>query len=229
MKVEIWSDIVCPWCYIGKARFETALAGFAYRSEVEVKWRSFQLDPSAPPVSQQTVVEMLSRKYSLRPAEATRLEQQVADLAAKEGLVINADRFLANTRDAHRLLHLAADHGRQDILVKRLFVAHFAEKQVVSDHATLAQLAAASGIDPDEVRRVLESDAYVAEAGADAAKARALGANGVPFFVIDGRYIINGAQSTELFMQIMQQAQTEHPPVASVADPNTCGSDGCAV
>lgn len=142
MKVEIWSDVVCPWCYVGEARFEAALAGFAHRDEVGVTWRSFELAPSAPPVSHQTMVEMLSRKYGSSPAEAARLEQQLAELATEEGLVISADRVSANTRDAHRLLHLAADSGRQDAFAKRLFAAYFAEKQVVSDHDTLVQLAA---------------------------------------------------------------------------------------
>ncbi len=221
MKVEIWSDIVCPWCYIGEARFEAALARFAHRNRVEVRWRSFQLDLAAPPVSHQSVVEMLSRKYGISPSEAAKKEEQITDLATREGLVINAGRVLANTRDAHRLLHLAADRGCQDTFAKRLFAAHFAEKLAVSDHGALAQLAAASGIDPDEARRVLESDAYTTEVVADMAEAHAFGAGGVPFFVIDSQYIISGAQSTEVFLQTLERAWAEQAPNSGDADPNT--------
>ncbi|MDP2660579.1 MAG: DsbA family oxidoreductase [Dehalococcoidia bacterium] len=229
MKVEIWSDIVCPWCAIGEARFEAALAGFAHRDRVEVRWRSFELDPAAPPVSHENLVERLGRKYGLSPEEAAKKVQQIADLAAREGLVIKADRVLANTRDAHRLLHLAADRGCQDALAKRLFAAHFAEKEVVSDHDTLVQLAATCGVDRDEARRVLESEAYAAEVAADVAEAHALGVNGVPFFLIDSRHVIHGAQSTEVFMQTLQRAWAEHIPAPGPADANTCGPDGCAV
>lgn len=229
VKVEIWSDVVCPWCYVGEARFEAALAGFAHRDEVGVTWRSFELAPSAPPVSHETVAEMLARKHGYSPTEVAQLEQRLAGLATKEGLAINADRVSANTRDAHRLLHLAADRGRQDDLAKRLFAAHFAEKQVVSDHDTLVRLAAESGIDEDEARGVLESDAYAADVATDAAEARALGANGVPFFVFDKRYIINGAQPTEAFAQALERAWAERVPAAIAADANKRGTDSRAV
>ena len=212
MIVEVWEDVVCPWCYLGDNRFEAALAKFAHRDEVKVTRRSFELDPAAPLKSSQTIVQLLSSKYGISLEEAEQREKQLSETAASEGLTIRPDRVPVNTRDAHRLLHLAADHGHQDTLAKLLFAAYFAKGEVVSDKDTLVRIASEAGIDTDEARDILRTDAYGKEVAADENEARALGANGVPFYVFDRRYGISGAQPTEVFLQALEQAWKESAP-----------------
>lgn len=207
MRVDIWSDIICPWCYIGRARFEAALAGFEHRDQVEVVHHSFQLDPSYPAGHTEPSVEMLSRKYGMSVDEAAAMEAKMEQTAAGEGLEYHMSGLhIGNTADAHRLVHLAADRGRQDAMVERLFKAHFTERRSVFSHDSLVTLATEVGLDADEVRSVLASDTYAAEVADDAATASRLGANGVPFFVIDMRYGVSGAQPTELFTQALTEA-----------------------
>ena len=207
MRVDIWSDIICPWCYIGRARFEAALAGFEHRDQVEVVHHSFQLDPSYPAGHTEPSVEMLSRKYGMSVDEAAAMEAKMEQTAASEGLEYHMSGLhIGNTADAHRLVHLAADRGRQDAMVERLFKAHFTERRSVFSHDSLVTLATEVGLDADEVRSVLASDTYAAEVADDAATASRLGANGVPFFVIDMRYGVSGAQPTELFTQALTEA-----------------------
>jgi predicted DsbA family dithiol-disulfide isomerase len=209
MIVEVWEDIVCPWCYIGERRFESGLEKFSHRGDVEIVRRSFELDPAAPTKSKQTVIEMLSRKYGLSLEEAARRERQVAELAAVEGITIRPERYVANTRDAHRILHLASDQGLQAPLAERLFAAHFSESRDVSDPNVLVQIAGEAGIKEEEARAVLSSDIYKTEVESDENEARELGANGVPFFVIDRRYGISGAQPADVFLQALDTAWKE--------------------
>jgi predicted DsbA family dithiol-disulfide isomerase len=213
MIVEIWEDVVCPWCYIGEKRFEIALERFSRRDDVQVVRRSFELDPLAPLRSNQTVIEMLSRKYGLSLEDAARREMQITELAAKEGLTIRPERLVANTRDAHRILHLASERKLQAELVRRLFAAHFSEGRDVSDHDVLAQVALEAGIKESDARAVLASAAYGAQVEADEREARELGANGVPFFLIDRRYGISGAQSADVFLQVLEGAWEERTGV----------------
>ena len=204
MQIEIWSDVVCPWCAIGKRRFETALAGFEHRDEVEVRYRSFELDPTTPRTYEGSATGRLAEKYGVPLAEARAMQQRVTDVAAGEGLDFHlADARPGNTVDAHRLLHLAADRGLQAELKERLLLAYFTEGRSIGDPATLAELAGAVGLDPAEARAVLDSEDYLAEVRDDQATARALG---VPFFVLDRTYGISGAQSADVLLGALRQA-----------------------
>ncbi len=210
MQVEIWSDVVCPWCYLGKRRFEKALAGFAHRDDVSVVHRSFQLDPTAPTDRTESTVEMLSTKYGMSVAQAEQAQRQMEQRAAADGLEYHLDgQHSGNTFDAHRLLHLARERGRQDELAERLFRAHFTERRSVFDAAALTELAVDAGLDADEVAAVLAGTDYADDVEHDIAAARALGVNGVPFFVIDRRYGISGAQPAEVIGQALAQAWAE--------------------
>ncbi|MGW2634956.1 DsbA family oxidoreductase [Streptomyces chattanoogensis] len=234
MRVEIWSDIACPWCYIGKARFEAGLAAFAqrYGSEgVEVVHRSFELDPEAPAATDVPVLDMLAAKYGVSRAQAEAMEARVADAAAGEGLAYRSDRIHGNTFDLHRLLHLAKAHGVQDALLGAFYRANFAEARNLADPAVLTATAAAAGVPAEEAARVLaDPGAYAREVRADERAAAELGATGVPFFVIDRRYGISGGQPAEVFRQALERAHADGgtEPVAG-GDAAVCGDDGCAV
>ncbi|MEU1124887.1 DsbA family oxidoreductase [Streptomyces sp. NPDC005899] len=208
MRVEIWSDIACPWCYIGKARFEKGLAAFAHRDEVEVVHRSFELDPGRAKGDTEQVVDMLARKYGRSPEEARGMEANVAANARAEGLGYRTEgRDHGNTFDIHRLLHLAKARGRQDELLSAAYRANFAEERSVFDDAVLADLAVEAGLDADEARAVLaDPEAYADDVRTDEREAAELGANAVPFFVLDRRYGISGGQPSEVFVQALEQA-----------------------
>lgn len=235
LKVEIWSDVVCPWCYIGKRRFEAALARFEHRDEVEVLWRSFELDESAAPSDQVTgtYTERLASKYRTSLADAQRMIDHMTWTAAGEGLDFRFDLARpGNTFDAHRLLHLALDHGLQDRFKERLDRATFSEGCPVSDHAALTELAIEVGLPAEEVDAVLGSDRFAEAVRADEAQARAYGISGVPFFVIDSKYGISGAQPAEVVLQVLDQAWAERPPLTTVAPDGaagTCQGDSCTV
>ena len=241
VQVEIWSDVVCPWCYIGKRRFESALAAFAHRDEVEVVWRSFELDPQAarfvPGAPSVDTVQRLSDKYGVDRDKALEMTRHVTALAADEGLAFDLEHALSgNTRTAHRLLHAALRDGGsplQGAVGERLFKAYFTERLNVADPDVAARLATEAGLDEAEARRVAHGDAYAAEVDADIAQAHAYGANGVPFFVVDGRYGISGAQPVELFAQALARAWAERSPLTVVAPAGdadaSCGPDGCAI
>ena len=210
MQVEIWSDVVCPWCYLGKRRFEQALAGFDHRDEVEVDYRSFELDPTAPTGSTTPTVELLAGKYGMSPADAEQAQRQMTERAAADGLTFRMDGLRSgNTADAHRLLHYAKAQGKQAELVERLHRAYFTDQASVFDPASLTAHAVEVGLDGAEVARVLAGDDYADAVQADVAEARSLGANGVPFFVIDRRYAISGAQPAELLRQALERAWDE--------------------
>jgi predicted DsbA family dithiol-disulfide isomerase len=207
MQVEIWSDIVCPWCYLGKRRFEQALAGFGHRDDVEVVYRSFELDPSAPAGMTTPTVELLATKYGMTPAQAEAAQRQMAERAAADGLTFRMDGLRSgNTRDAHRLIQLARTSGRQQEMVERLHRAYFTDQESIFDHESLARLAADAGLDPADVDKVLSTDQYADEVSADEMTASSLGATGVPFFVIDRRYGISGAQPADAIAQALELA-----------------------
>jgi predicted DsbA family dithiol-disulfide isomerase len=235
MKVEIWSDVVCPWCYIGKRRFETALAQFEHRDQVEVIWRSYQLDPTAPEVATQTVNEMLAQKYGLSLQEATAKNEQVSALAAQEGLEYHLEKAsYGNTFDAHRLIHLAATHQLQDAMKERLLQAYFTEGKQTWNHEMLVELATEVGIDADEARATLESDAHANEVKGDIQRARSFGIRGVPFFAIDEQYGVSGAQSSEVLQSALEQAWASSHPLIQLGGTSedsggACDGDTCAV
>jgi predicted DsbA family dithiol-disulfide isomerase len=235
VKVEVWSDVVCPWCYIGKRRFEAALARFARRDEVELVWRSFELDVSAPPstAEQGTYAERLATKYHCPVSEAQTMIDNMTAAAAEEGLDFRFDLARpGNTFDAHRLLHLALKHGRQDQLKERLDRATFTEGAPVSDHSALRALSTQVGLPEVEVDAVLGSGRYGDAVRADEAEARAYGISGVPFFVIDGRYGISGAQPADAILQTLDKAWSERPQLTRMASDGSapsCEGDSCAV
>lgn len=231
MRVEIWSDVVCPWCYVGKRRFESALARFPHAEEVEVVWRSFELDPSAPATSDVDLLDHLASKYGVSRDEAQAMNDRVTAVAAGEGLSFRLDRARrGNTFDAHRLLHLAAARGRAGELEERLMAAYFTEGEPIADGAALERQAVAVGLDGDNARRVLAGDAFAADVRADQADARRLGITSVPFFVFNRRYGVAGAQPADVLLGALQQAWEERPPVSvlSTAGPpgEACGPDG---
>jgi predicted DsbA family dithiol-disulfide isomerase len=207
MQVEIWSDVVCPWCYLGKVRFERALAAFPHRADVEVVYRSFELDPSAPVGRTVSTVDSLAGKYGMTMQQAEDAQRQMEQRAAADGLTFRMDGLRSgNTRDAHRVIHLAQDRGMQAELVERLHRAYFTDQRSIFDRASLTELAVEVGLDADEVTAVLAGDAYTADVDADEELARSFGANGVPFFVLDRRYAISGAQPAEAIATGLQRA-----------------------
>ncbi len=232
VRIDIWSDVVCPWCYIGKRRLEAALADFEHAADVEVVWRSYQLDPGAPREATESVAESLGRKYGGGPSAGTQMIDRVEAVAAEEGLVYRLHRAQrANTVDAHRLLHLALEESGpavQDRLKEALLAAYFTEARNVADHDVLREVAAEAGLDPVRVDEVLGSDTYAAEVRADIDRAHAYGSSGVPFFVIDGRYGVSGAQPAEAFGEVLRRAWAEREPsLQLVGGDDVCGPDGC--
>lgn len=210
MRVDIWSDLVCPWCYLGKRRFERALAGFEHRGDVEVVHRSFELDPGFPQGRIENQTASLARKYGMSEDQARQRQQQLERTAASEGLEMRlVGGLVGNTFDAHRLVHLGRDRGLSDEVMERLLRAHFTEQRSLFDHETLAALAAEAGLDRAEAARVLEGDTYAQAVREDEAQAHAFGAHGVPFFVFDDRYAISGAQKSELFSEVLTRAWSE--------------------
>jgi predicted DsbA family dithiol-disulfide isomerase len=211
MQVEIWSDVVCPWCYLGKRNFDQALRQFGHRDEVDVVYRSFELDPSAPPGQAEPVVQVLASKYGMTPQQVQDAQRQMEQRAAQAGLTFRMEGLRrGNTRDAHRLVHLARDRGRQAEMVERLHRAYFTDQESIFDHASLTRLAAEAGLDAAEAEAVLSSDQYEDAVTADEQTANALGASGVPFFVIDRRYGISGAQPAAVIGQALDQAWAEN-------------------
>ena len=225
MQVEIWSDVVCPWCYIGKRRFEAALARFAHRDQIELTWRSFELDPGAPRLLPGTLSEILARKKGMPVAQAEAMQAQLTALAAADGLEYHFERTKSgNSFDAHRLLHLAAGTRLQDAMKERLLRAYFTEGLPIGDPETLISLAAEVGIDPEAARAALAGEAYAADVRADERRAATLGIQGVPFVVIDGRYGVSGAQTPEVFLRALETAWADSHAPAMVTASDASGS-----
>jgi predicted DsbA family dithiol-disulfide isomerase len=232
VNVEIFSDVVCPWCAIGKRRFDVALERFAHRDEVEIVWRAFELDPGAPALDDYDLTSHLAAKYGMTNEQAVASQDRLAAMASEEGLEFNFGQARrANTFDAHRLLHLAREVGRQDELADRLFLAYFRDGEAISAHETLVRLAEESGLDGAYAKEILESGRYGDEVRADEADARALGVTGVPFFVIDRHFGISGAQDSDSILQVLDQAWGDtHPGLVVSADPATkCDEESCSL
>jgi predicted DsbA family dithiol-disulfide isomerase len=234
MNVEIWSDVFCPFCYIGKRRFEEALARFPRRDDVTVVWRSFQLDPDAPVESPEVTQERLAKKFG-NAERARAMTAHVAQLAAEVGLRYDFDRTpVTNSFDAHRLAHLAAARGLGDAAEERLFAAYFVEGRHVGRHDSLLALGGEIGLDRAEVAATLAGDAYADAVRADIAEAAALGISGVPFFIFDRTYGVSGAQPSDVFLDVLDTAWSERAPLtvptpAGTADAAACAADACAV
>jgi predicted DsbA family dithiol-disulfide isomerase len=206
MDIEIWSDIACPWCYVGKRRFEAALAAFEHRDEVSVTWRSFELDPAAP--AQRTVdsATHLAEKYGMSRDEALARQRSLAEVAAGDGLDMRSDLARGgNTFDAHRLVQLAKAHGVQDAMKERLMRAYHTEGEPIGDPDTLRRLALEVGLPEDEVRDVLDTDRYAADVREDERTAMSLGISAVPFFVVDRRMGAAGAHPAEALGELLRR------------------------
>lgn len=237
MRIEVWSDVVCPWCYIGKRRLEKALADFPAADQVEVVWHSYQLDPSAPVGGEELSRDALARRFG-GPAQVQQMFDRVEATAAEEGLLFRLGQaHHTNTVAAHRVLHLALETGGptlQGALKEALLDAHFVKSRNVGDPEVLAEIAVAAGLDAERVAEVLGSSEYLQEVHADIAQAQAFGASGVPFFVVDGKYGISGAQPTEVFAGALERAWGERAPQltplgADDTAAEACGPDGCAI
>jgi Predicted dithiol-disulfide isomerase involved in polyketide biosynthesis len=234
MKVEIWSDIACPWCYIGKRRFEKALAQFPHKDQVTVTWRSFQLDPQAPQRSDTPLKEALAKKFGMNTAQIEQWTRQMAETAAGEGLDFRFDTIKgANTFDAHCLIHFAAHYGKQEEMKERLMHAYWTDGLPLWDKETLVKLAGEIGLDTTAARTALDEQTYASAVRADMQQAEDYGITGVPFFVIDEKYGISGAQPAETFKAALKQAWTEAHPLVKLGantkgQAGTCEGDACA-
>jgi predicted DsbA family dithiol-disulfide isomerase len=210
MRIDVWSDLVCPWCYIGKRRLERAIAQLPDAPRVDIVHRSFQLNPSMPMGTTSSRRDYLRAKYGWSPTQAARIDEDMEQRAAADGLEyhLTADGLTGNTYDAHRLVHLARERGRQDEAVERFFRAYFTEQRSLFDKASLETLAADAGLDVAEAGRTLAGSDYADAVTADIREAHALGVSGVPFFVFDRRLGLSGAQSIEVFVDALREAST---------------------
>jgi len=214
MKVEIWSDVVCPFCYIGKRKFEKALEGFEAKDKVAIEWRSFQLDPDMEYVAGQSVHEYLSKRKGTSAVEGKRMNDAMTAMAKEVGLEYNFDKAIVNnTFNAHRLLHFAKEKGLQNEMKERLFRAYYTEGKNVGDIDTLALLGEEVGLQAEEIRTVLQSEKYAQDVLLDQYKAQQIGANGVPFYVFNNKYAVSGAQPSEVFAQVLEKVWEEEKPV----------------
>jgi predicted DsbA family dithiol-disulfide isomerase len=210
MRIDVWSDLVCPWCYLGKRRLERALSGSPHREGIEVVHRAFELDPSRPRDRTFDRVASLAAKYGMTEERARLLEEEMERRAAGDGLEYHlVGGVVGNTFDAHRLVHLARTRAVDGAALERLYRAHFTEGRSIFDLSSLAELGAEAGLDREEARRALEGEEHAAEVRADERAARELGITGVPFFVLGGRYAISGAQPAEVFARAVERAWGE--------------------
>jgi predicted DsbA family dithiol-disulfide isomerase len=232
MKVEIWSDVMCPFCYIGKRRFEKALKNSGHSDEIEVEWKSFQLNPDLVTDPSTNIDQYLANVKGFSIDHAKQLNAHVTQMAAEAGLTYNFDKaVVANSFNAHRLSHLAKQHGLGDAAEEALFVAYFTEGKNIDDTATLIELGKHIGLDTDEVKKVLEIDTYADEVKHDVAEAQYLGIRGVPFFVMNRKYGVSGAQAVNVFEETIDKAfaewEKENPkPKLDVIEGDSCGLDG---
>jgi predicted DsbA family dithiol-disulfide isomerase len=228
LQVEIWSDIACPWCYVGKRRFEAALEQFEHRDQVTVTWRAFELDPDAPHERDGERAARLAEKYGTSVERAREMEQNMTDTAAGEGLAFRFDIARSgNTFDAHRVVHLAAEHGLQDAMKERLMKAYLEEGELISDRDTLVKLGVEVGLPKDELIDTLASDRFSAEVRDEERTAFGFGISAVPTFVVDRQFGVSGAQPPELLLQMLERGWEARTPVQIVTGGEACGPDGC--
>lgn len=229
MDVDIWSDIACPWCYVGKRRLEAALESFEHRDQVRVRWHSFELDPQAPAEREGDNAESLARKYGRTREQALAMLAGMTDVAAADGLEFHFERARSgNTFDGHRLIHLALEHGCQDAMKERLMRAYLTEGELISDHDTLRRLALEVGLPSVAVDELLAGDVYADEVRTDEYTASRLGITAVPFFVVDRTFGAAGAQPPEQMLELLRRGWAAGAPVTvSAASGESCDVDGC--
>lgn len=228
MQVDVWSDVLCPWCAVGRKNLEDALASFE-GEEVQLRWRSFELDPSAPKVQDGDYLQRLADKYGTSRDQAKQMVDQMTERGRSVGVEMDFDRARpGNSFDAHRLLHLAHEHGVQDALKQRLFHAYLAEGVAIGDPEALVPLAVEVGLDEAQVREVLEGEAYAPQVRGEEQLAMQLGIRAVPFFVLDQRVAVQGAQPPEVLLQALQHAVDSREPVEDAFEAGAaCGPEGC--
>jgi predicted DsbA family dithiol-disulfide isomerase len=225
--VEIWSDIACPWCYIGKRRFEAALAQFEHRDDVRVTWRSFELDPAAPVERPGDRAARLAEKYGITVERAREMEQNLTDTAAAEGLEFRFDRARSgSTFDAHRLVHLAHEHGLQDAMKERLLRAYFSEGELMADPETLVRLGVETGLHEDAIRETLAGGRFAEQVRDDEHTAGRMGISAVPTFVVDRALGASGAHPPGALLELLQRGWENRSPISVVAGGETCDVDG---
>ncbi|MFB1082368.1 DsbA family oxidoreductase [Jeotgalibacillus sp. JSM ZJ347] len=233
MKIEVWSDYVCPFCYIGKRKLENALNKFEHKDQVEVVYRSFQLDPDAPENASEDTVSALAKKYGMSYDQAVEMTNNVVAQAKEVGLDYDFSKMKrTNTQDAHRLTHFAAEHGKDQQITEKLLSAYFLESKHIGDHDQLVAIAEEVGLDAEKARDVLTSDQYMEAMTADIKKAAQIGVSGVPFFVLENKYAISGAQPDEVFTQALEKVweETNQSPLVNVGGQgNACTDDSCDV
>jgi predicted DsbA family dithiol-disulfide isomerase len=228
MKVEIWSDVMCPFCYIGKRKFETALENFENRESIEIVWKSFQLNPTQETNPDKNITEYLAEVKGWTLGYAKQMNDYVTNMAAQVGLHYDFDKaVIANSFDAHRVVQLAKKHGKGDAMEERLFKAYFTEGLNTADHETLLRLGTDIGLDAAEVKQVLASDQFAKDVKADIHEARQVGVTGVPFFVFNQKYAVSGAQAPETFLGALNKSFGEWKDVNSLAEPVTIEGPVC--
>lgn len=229
MQIDIWSDIACPWCYIGKRRLETALADHPHRDDLQVTWHSYQLDPSLPEHYEGTEAEYLASRKGMPVEQVRQMFGHVTEQAAGEGLAYDFDRLVvANSARAHELLHLAKERGLGDEVKEALLSGHFEHGLDIGDVDSLVRVGADAGLDEGEVRAALADGRYKAAVASDIDMARQIGVTGVPFVVVDMKYAVSGAQPPELFREVVDKAWGERTPAVEVVQSgDVCGPDGC--
>lgn len=229
MKVEIWSDIVCPFCYIGKRKFEHALNQFDQKDKVEIVWRSFQLDPDLSPVAGQSIHQYLADRKGVSPQQGKEMNNYMKDKAKEVGLEYNFDQAIVNnTMNGHRLLHLAKKHGVQHLLKEKLFAAYYTDGKDIGDTETLVQIGVSAGLQANEIRAMLQSEEYKQEVQSDQYTAQQIGVQGVPFFVFNHKYAVAGAQDSSVFSEVLTKVWEEEKPVLEISSASAgfCTTDG---
>jgi predicted DsbA family dithiol-disulfide isomerase len=212
VKVEIWSDVVCPWCYVGKRQFERALAEFEHTDQLEVTWRSYELDPRAPEVREGTYAERIARKYGIDVGQARAAMSRIISAGADAGIEFKFEMMRpGNSFDAHRLIHLGRVHGIADLVKDRFLRATFHEGEAIGTHEALTRLAIDAGLPADEVAETLAGDAFADDVRTDERVAHALGVTGVPFFLFDETYAVPGAQEPSVYLTLLRRAWDEQP------------------
>ncbi len=228
MRVEIWSDVVCPFCYIGKKRFEDALQQFNQKENVEIIWRSFQLDPDGDPAPGTSLNQYLAQRKGISLAEAEQMNAYVSNTAKEAGLDFQLEKaIIGNTYNAHRLLHLAKEHNVQTAVKEALLKAYFTEGKNINDTTVLLAIATAAGIHKEVATAVLNNEQYAQDVQHDQLRAQQIGVRGVPFFVFNNKYAVSGAQATDVFAEVLQKVWEEEQPVTVLATDNAaCAVDG---
>lgn len=229
LRIDIWSDIACPWCYVGKRHLEQALGSFPEAKSVEIVWHAFELNPSAPRESHEgPYAERLAKKYGMSSKEAQSRIDHLVSVGKSDGLTLDFERIRpGNTFDAHRVVHYAREVGKQDAVKERFLRGYLSEGEAIGDPAVVARLAVDVGLDAERVSAILASDEYAREVRTDEAEAHRLGIHGVPFFVVGGRYALSGAQPAELMGRALSQAWSEMAAPVEFGEGAACGPDGC--